>query len=112
MSIRIVENLSAQQDQVRLPFRVHLLQVLASSRDSERVEIEYSLNDDHDVWFEGQTKSETRSETIGNAQTPIEHRLKLVHGPGSPVDRPTIRQTIIDPQGIRTTDRTFVTVLR
>jgi hypothetical protein len=112
MAIRIVQNLNAQQEEVRLPIRVHLLQVLASNRDSEQVQIVYSLNDDHDVWFDGPTKTETRTETIGNAETPIEHRLKLVHAAGDAVERATIRQVITDSQGIRTNDRTSVTVLR
>ena len=112
MAIRIVQNLNAQQEEVRLPIRVHLLQVLSSNRDSEQVQIEYSLTGDHDVWFEGPTKSVSRTETIARAETPIEHRMKLVHANGSPVERPAIRQTITDSQGIRTTDRTSVTILR
>lgn len=114
MAIRIVQNLNAQQEEVRLPIRLHLLQVLSSSRDSEQVQIEYALDDDHDVWFDGPTPTKTasRTETIGNAETPIEHRLKLVHGAGDEVQRPTVRQTIVDSQGIRTPDRTSVTVLR
>lgn len=112
MAIRIVQYLNAQQEEVRLPIRVHLLQVLSSNRDSEQVQIEYSLTDDHDVWFEGPTKRVSRTETIGRAETPLEHRLKLVHAAGEEIERPTIRQTITDAQGIRTTDRTSVTVLR
>ena len=111
MAIRIVQNLNAQQEEVRLPIRIHLTQVLASNRDSEQVQIVYTLNDDHDVWFDGPTKTVTRTETIGRAQTPIEHRLKLVHAAGDDIERPTIRQTITDSQGIQTTDRTSVTVL-
>lgn len=111
MAIRIVQNLNAQQEEVRLPIRVHLTQTLASNRDSEQVQIVYTLNDDHDVWFDGPTKTVTRAETIGRAETPIEHRLKLVHAAGDDVERATIRQTITDSQGIQTTDRTSVTVL-
>ena len=112
MAIRIVQNLNAQQEEVRLPIRVHLTQVLACmDRDSEQVQIVYTLNDDHDVWFDGPTKTVTRTETIGRAQTPIEHRLKLVHAAGDDIQRPSIRQTITDSRGIQTTDRTSVTVL-
>lgn len=111
MAIRIVQNLNAQQEEVRLPIRIHLTQVLASNRDSEQVQIVYTLNDGHDVWFDGPTKTVTRTETIGRAETPIEHRLKLVHAAGDDIERPTIRQIITDSQGIQTTDRTSVTVL-
>lgn len=111
MAITIVENLNATQDEVRLPVRVHLTQTLTSSEASEDVDIEYSLSDDHDVWFDGPVKKVNRSETIMRAATPIEHRLKLVRGPGTSVQRPTIKQRITNPLGIVTTDRTTVNIL-
>ncbi len=112
MAIEIVVNLDAQQDEVKLPMRIDLTQTLKSSETSEKVTIQYNLNPDNAVWFEGNTKSMTRNETISRAETPINHRAKLIHGPGDEVERATIRQVITDGLGIETPDQTFITIVQ
>lgn len=114
MAIEIVRNLNVHQEAAELPMRVDLSQTLRSSEASEKVDIEYRLDDDNDIWFDGdpKTKSETRSETIARAETPIAHRLKLVHGPGTAQERAVIRQTITDELGIETPDQDFLTIVR
>jgi len=112
MAIEIVRNLDVQQEEADLPMRIDLSQTLRSSEASERVTIQYSLNEDNDVWFEGPIKSVNRNETISRAETPLNHRVKLVRGPGTAVERVVIRQTITDELGIETPDQTFVTIVQ
>jgi hypothetical protein len=113
MAIEIVRKLDVQQEEAELPMRVDLSQTLKSSEASERVTIEYRLDDDNDVWIDGdpKTKSATRSETIARAETPIAHRLNLVHGPGTAEQRAVIHQTITDELGIETPDQDIIIIV-
>ena len=114
MSILIVENLSAMQEEPELPFRVDLKQMLESTEPSEMADIEYWLETDHDVFFEGQTKNGiTRRVKIASVETPIRHRVKLVARPGTtPQGRVAIHQALTDETGFeeREFDLTFVNV--
>ncbi|HEX5759193.1 MAG TPA: hypothetical protein VF121_08365 [Thermoanaerobaculia bacterium] len=114
MSITIVRNLDVVQESAKLPMRVDLSQTLSSSENKEQVTIEYALNEDNDIWFDGSPKTKTvsRTETIARAETPIRHRLSLVHGDGEEVERAKIAQTITDELGIETPDQAFLTIVR
>ncbi len=112
MSIEIVRNLDVMQEEAKLPMRIDLSQTLQSSEASEKVTIVYRLDAGTDVFFEDGTKEATRAETIARAETPINHRLKLVHGAGTAEERAVIRQVITDELGIEAPDQTFVTIVR
>lgn len=100
MAIRIVRNLDAVQDSAELPFRVDLSQVLKTFQGTETVTLEYWLDPDHDVWFDNGQKSQVeRQETISFVDTPIAHRVTLVHGAGRPVDSLAIHQKLTDGSG-------------
>jgi hypothetical protein len=100
MAIRIVQNLDAVQDSAELPFRVDLSQVLATFAGSETVTLEYWLDPAHDIWFDNGQKSQVeRQETISFLDTPIRHRVTLVHGAGTPVDALAIHQKLTDGSG-------------
>jgi hypothetical protein len=100
MAIRIVRNLDAVQESARLPFRVDLTQVLSTFQGSETVTIEYWLDPEHDVWFDNGSKDQVeRAETISFVDTPIAHRVTLVHGAGQPVDNLAIHQKLTDGSG-------------
>lgn len=112
MAIEIVRNLDVVQEEAELPMRIDLSQTLKSDQASERVTIVYRLDDGNDVFFEDGTKAADRTETVSRAETPINHRLKLVHGAGTAVERAVIRQVITDELGIECPDQTFVTIVR
>lgn len=115
MAINIRRNLNAVQDGVELPFRVDLSQVLATFQGAETVTLEYWLDDEHDVYFEGGEKSgESRQETISFIDTPIAHRVTLVHGAGQEVDAATIHQKLTDASGHvqKDFDLTSITIRR
>lgn len=112
MAIEIVRNLDIVQEEAELPMRIDLSQTLKSSEASEKVTIVYRLDDGNDVFFDDGTKVATRDETIARAETPVNHRLKLVHGAGTAEERAVVRQVITDELGIDTPDQAFVTLVR
>ena len=104
MAITIVKNLTASPNPAQLPKRVEFQQTLKSSLDTESITVFYSLEPDHQIWFEdsnGQrTKQTQRTETIGKAQQVCIDRLTMVFGPGTgPLLTVEVSQAIQDSQG-------------
>ena len=104
MPITIVNDLTASPNPTQLPKRVEFQQTLQSKLAAEPITVFYSLEPDHQIWFEdsdGQrTKQAQRTETIGKAPQVCIDRLQMVFGPGTgPVLTVEVSQTIQDSQG-------------
>ena len=86
MTIFVDEKLSVAPNPTSLPKRMAFTQTLHSSLDQEPIIVAYSLEPQHNVWFEdadgNQQKRILRQETIGKAPQVTVDRMMMVFGPG------------------------------
>jgi hypothetical protein len=104
MAITIVENLTATPNPTTIPKRVEFRQTLRSTLPAETITLIYSLEPDHDIWFEDaegtRVKQLSREETVGKEPQVCVDRLKMVTGPGEgPQLTVEVAQAIRDSQG-------------
>jgi len=101
MAITIEEPLRGTPSPTSLPVTITLRQTLASTQSSEQAQIVYRLAASNNVTFASGSKETSRTETVSNTGTRIEHRVRLV---GSAADLAwiVIFQTITD-EGERVT---------
>ena len=104
MAITIVNNLTASPNPAKLPKRVEFQQTLQSTLAAEPITVFYSLEPDHQIWFEDsnnqRTKQVQRTETIGKTPQVTVDRLTMVFGPGTgPLLTVEVSQAIQDSQG-------------
>ena len=104
MAITIVQNLTALLNPTTIPKRVEFRQTLRSTLLSETITVVYSLEPEHNIWFENAdgklVKQLSRQETIGQAPQVSVDRLKLVTGAGvGPQLTVEVAQAIRDSQG-------------
>jgi len=113
MALKIIQDPKASPTTVKLPRRIEIDMILSSTELSEKCRFVYTLDDDHDVVFDGGSKQDERDNEVARAATPITHRLSLVQR--STGDKPSsiqLIQDIFDGIGTRTRTRIKLTIER
>ena len=113
MAIQIVQNLSVSPNPTSLPKRIELSQTLRSNLAAEQIQVQYSLDAAHNVFFvdgdEPPAKTFSRTEKIGRTDQVCVDRVTLKTGSGQgPMASVTIRQVITDSIGLVVTDLVIV----